>query len=54
MEYYLHPLLKQSLAKNGIDKGHKPFGTYIYGGLKDGKYIKHLDGRNSKLSKKAD
>jgi hypothetical protein len=54
MECYLHPLLKESLTKNGPDDGHKPFGTYIYGGLKDGKYIKHLDGRNSKLSEKAD
>lgn len=44
MEWFLHPMLKESIKKNGQD-GHLSFGTYLYGDLDDGKYLHHLDGR---------
>ena len=44
MEWVLHPALKNALIRKG-PKGHKPFGTYIYGHLTDGGYIYHSDGR---------
>ncbi len=45
MEWVLHPALKASIEKHGLDEGHKPFGTYLYGDLNDGFYIYHADGR---------
>lgn len=46
MEGYLNPALGSSIYDHGIDEGHKPFGTYLYGNLDDGYFIYHLDGRN--------
>ncbi len=46
MEWFLQPALKASLAEFG-DAGHAPFGTYLYGRLQDGGYIRHSDGREA-------
>ncbi len=47
MEGMLNPALRESVWSLGIDEGHKPFGTYLYGDLQDGDYIFHLDGRKN-------
>jgi hypothetical protein len=45
MENFLHPALKNAIASKGLTAGHRPFGTYLYGDLKDGGYVIHTDGR---------
>jgi len=45
METAMQQKFKKKLKKKG-DSAHKKFGTYLYGGLKDGHFIKHTDGRN--------
>lgn len=44
MENYLDTLLKNSLYKIGTSC-HGAFGTYVYGGMNDGGYFSHSDGR---------
>lgn len=50
MEWFLHPLFKKSLREQGPNC-HLLFGTYLYGGLNDGKYIQHTDGREAETVK---
>lgn len=45
MENVLHWALKHSISDLGIEAGHQPFGTYLYGNLSDGNYFYHSDGR---------
>lgn len=47
MENVLHLALKRSILKFGVEAGHQPFGTYLYGDLSDGNYFYHSDGRGS-------
>lgn len=47
MESVMHPALWQSISAFGMNDGHRPFGTYLYGNLTDGHYISHLDARNN-------
>ncbi len=44
METAMQEKFQKKLDKNG-KKAHKKFGTYLYGDLSDGYYIKHTDGR---------
>jgi hypothetical protein len=45
METAMQKRFKKELAIYGKD-AHEDFGTYLYGGLSDGGYIQHTDGRN--------
>lgn len=47
MEKVLHPALKSAIKQDGLDAGHQRFGTYLYGGLKNGHFIHHTDGAHS-------
>jgi hypothetical protein len=52
MERRLHPALEKAMHLSGWE-GHREFGTYLYGNLEDGLFIKHTDGRYySSLNKK--
>lgn len=46
MEWYLNPALEAARKEIG-DLCHPPFGTYLYGGLYDGYYLRHSDGRGN-------
>ncbi len=46
MENAMQRKFKKKFDKIG-KKSHEEFGTYLYGELSDGHYIKHTDGRNS-------
>jgi hypothetical protein len=47
METFLQPLLKDAMrGKNlaEVEASHREFGTYLYGDLSDGEYVRHTDG----------
>lgn len=47
---FMETVMQQNFEKAFKEKGkkaHEQFGTYLYGGLSDGHYIKHTDGRNN-------
>lgn len=46
METAMQKKFKKELHEKG-KKSHDPFGSYLYGGMKDGHYIRHTDGRNT-------
>lgn len=46
MENVLNEELCQAVQKDGYG-AQKPFGTYLYGNLNDGRYIKHIYGRDT-------
>lgn len=46
MEWYLQPALYYSRQEAG-DLCHSDFGTYLYGGIYDGGYFYHSDGRQN-------
>lgn len=46
METAMQKKFEKMLNEKG-KKAHEPFGTYLYGDLSDGHYIKHTDGRNN-------
>lgn len=46
MEWFMDAMLKKALQDHG-DTGHDLFGTYLLGDIKDGRHIRHLDGRGT-------
>ncbi len=46
MEWFLQPAIQQAVSEQGAS-GHAPFGTYLYGEIWDGGYIRHTDGREA-------
>lgn len=47
MEWVIMKKIKKDIAEKGMDEGHRPYGTYLYGTLEDGHYIYHSDGANN-------
>ncbi len=47
MERVMHPGLWKSMEIHGMDEGHRIFGTYLYGDLNDGNFIRHTDGAHN-------
>lgn len=45
MEHIIHPRSREAMKEKGW-KAHGEFGSYLYGNLQDGPFIKHTDARN--------